>query len=328
MDNRMIRLPVPLLLRSDATASAKVLWMASQLQSPANPAELEVHTGLSRRTIQRALDPAATFSRNSGGPWVKVPAALLRDRSVSAHAKVLYGLLQTTPGFRGQKGHFTYAALCAVTGWGPNTLKRAIAKLKDAHWIRSTQRTRLSPLHFTLGSPALRRALAESVLAERRLKRAQYGGEAIMQEYLSLVVDSTQFIDNARPGFMINPLTGERLEFDRYYEQPSRVAFEFHGAQHFGATAKVTEAQAEEQRIRDLIKAGLCVYEEIRLVVVQTEDLSLQGMIQKIGGLLPLRDLAGREPLIDLLERASMTYQAEAAVARKAARTGANGSAR
>lgn len=57
-----------------------------------------------------------------------------------------------------------------------------------------------------------------------------------MREYLSLLVDSDHFEDNATPGFLVNPLSGEELQYDRFY--PPRVAFEFNnGPQHDGPTA-------------------------------------------------------------------------------------------
>lgn len=56
-----------------------------------------------------------------------------------------------------------------------------------------------------------------------------------MREYLSLMIDSGEFEDNAAPGFLVNPLTDERLQFDRFY--PPGVAFEFNGPQHYGATS-------------------------------------------------------------------------------------------
>lgn len=98
------------------------------------------------------------------------------------------------------------------------------------------------------------------------------------------------------------------------------MAFEFNGAQHYGATAAVSQAQADAQRTRDLIKAGLCLYEGILLILIHEEDLSLQAMIDRLDGRLPMRDLADHEPVIDLLERASLSYQAVANRARRLAR--------
>jgi hypothetical protein len=52
-------------------------------------------------------------------------------------------------------------------------------------------------------------------------------------------------------------------------------------------------------------------------VIIHAVDLSLQGMTDKIGHSMPLRNLSGHEPLIDLLEDASLKYFAAADAARK-----------
>ena len=153
MDNRSIPVPVSLLLDPGQTASMKVVGMALRLHPTASPAELEAQTGLSRHTVLRGL-----AQRPSRGPRVQVPTALLAERAVGAQAKVLYGLLQATPTFRGQSGEFTYASLCSLTKLGRNTLKRAITQLVGAGWVQITQASRLSPIHFTLGSPERRRS--------------------------------------------------------------------------------------------------------------------------------------------------------------------------
>lgn len=316
MNNLAIQVPVSLLLDPDQTASAKVVWMALRLQPDAGPAKLETLTGLCRHTVLRGMRQVQACNRKQGGARVNVPAALLAERAVGAQAKVLYGLLQFTPDCRGQAGQFTYPTLRSFTHLGPNTLKRAIADLVDGKWIRLSQKNRLNPIHFTLGSPELARSREEASAADRRLKRAKHSGEAIMQEYLSMLIDSDQFTDNARPGFLINPITNERLELDRFYP-PAEVAFEFHGAQHDRATGKYSQAQVEAQRLRDLIKAGICVYQGIRLVIVRAKDLSVHRMIKKIGQGMPLKDLTGQEPLIDLLEEASTVYCAAADAAGK-----------
>ncbi|MCL5046440.1 MAG: hypothetical protein M1598_06595, partial [Actinobacteria bacterium] len=41
--------------------------------------------------------------------------------------------------------------------------------------------------------------------------------------------------------------------------------------------------QVAPQQARDLIKQGICVREGIQLVVVPSQDLSLQGMLEKVG---------------------------------------------
>lgn len=309
-----MQVPVSLLLDPDQTASAKVVWMALRLYPTAGPAELEVRTGLSRHTVLSGLGQVTRYKRAPGGPRVHVPGALLADRSVGSQAKVLYGILQTTANFRGQGGQFTFTSLCSLTRLGRNTLKRAMGELVGVGWVQIRQPGRLSPIHFTLGSPERRRSLAEAAMAGRRLKRARFRGEAIMQEYLSLLIDSDHFTDNARPGFLVSPLTGERLELDRFY--PPNVAFEFHGAQHDGATNRFSQAEADAQHVRDLIKAGICLYRGIHLIIIRSEDLSLQGMTRKIGQSMPLRNMAGHEQLVSLLEEVSLSYRASAEASR------------
>lgn len=284
--------------------------MARRLHPNAGPGELELRTGLSRHTVLSGTAQVMACKRPLHGPRVQVPGALLAERAVGAQAKVVYGLLQASPHFREQCGHFTYASLSSLTHLGRNTLKRAIRELVGAGWAQVTQDGRLSPIRFTLGSPERRSSQVEAQAAGRRLRRAKFAGEAIMQEYLSLLVDSDQFTDNARPGFLISPLTGERLELDRYY--PPDVAFEFHGAQHDRATARFSQEEADAQHLRDLIKAGICLYRGIHLVIIRAEDLSLPGMTKKIGKSMQLRNLAGHEPLVDLLEEASLMYRAAA----------------
>jgi hypothetical protein len=303
--NPVVQVPVSLLLDSDQCATTKVVWMAKRLGGASDLKRLTAQTGLSAPTVRRCLGhPLPTPS----GPRVKIPSALLAEQSVGAQAKVLYGILQTTPGFRGHGGAFTYSSLSAFTHLSRNTLRRALTELTGAGWLQVAQANQHSPIHFTLGRPEWRRSLDQAELARRRLKRAKHSGEALMQEYLTLLIDSDQFTDNARPGFLINPLTGERLELDRFY--PPGLAFEFHGAQHDRTTERFTQAEVDAQRLRDLIKAGLCLYSGIQLVIVRAEDLSLQGMIKKVGQAMPLRDLAGHDPLIEMLDGASLSYQA------------------
>lgn len=306
--DRSVQVSVRELLDPDLTASRKVVRIALKFGPTAAPALLQRMTGLSRPTVLQGIRSGGRPGA-SRGPRVRVPVALLADRTVRAQAKVLYGLLQAAPGFRGRRGVFTFASLRAFTGLGLNTIKRAVRELVAARWIKLSQKNRRALIYFALGSPELARSQAEARMAARRLNRAGNGGEAIMQEYLSLLIDSPQFTDNARPGFLINPLTGERLELDRFYPD-AKVGFEFHGLQHDRATDLYTQEQVDEQRLRDLIKGGLCLEHGIHLIVCRAADLTLEGILAKIGRSLPLRTLAGKQPLIDLLEERSLKYRA------------------
>lgn len=306
MNSPLTAVPVSLLLDPDWPPAAKLVWITQNLHPGASQAELERLTGLSRNTVAAGVARVGN-RRPPGGRKVYLPVALLAERALGAQAKVLYGLLQAIA----EEGQFTHSALHESTGLAVNTLKRALTDLVEAGWVHLTPgATRLAPIRFALGNPEQQRRQAEYAVAKRRVKRAENTGEAIMQEYLSLLIDSDQFTDNARPGFLVNPLTGERLELDRYY-MPD-VGFEHNGAQHYRKTGRYTQAQADAQHLRDLIKAGLCLYQGIRLVIVHPEDLTLESMRRKVGQLLPLRDLTGQEQLIDFLEEESFVYRAAA----------------
>lgn len=316
MDQRVVHVPVGRLLDRSQTPARRVVWLALKVQPYASPAMLQRMTGLSRPTVLLGTSQERSAGQTYG-PRVSIQVGLLADRTVRAQAKLLYGILQATPGFRDRHGTFTFASLRRLTGLGLNTLKRSVRELQSAGWLRLRQKNRRAVIRFSLISPGLARGLAERTLAERRLNRAGNGGEAIMQEYLSLLIDSKQFIDNARPGILINPLTGERLELDRFYPL-ANLGFEFQGTQHDRPTAKYNQQQVNEQRLRDLIKGGLCLEHGIHLVVCRASDLSLQGMIAKIGGSMPIRNLEGHQPLIELLEERGLSYRAETAAAEKA----------
>jgi hypothetical protein len=53
---------------------------------------------------------------------------------------------------------------------------------------------------------------------------------------------------------------------------------------------------------------GICLTRKITLVVVRPEDLTLPGMREKVGILLPVRDTTGSELVVGL-ERESREYR-------------------
>lgn len=313
-----IQAPVALLVDWDLTAAAKVLWLTTCL-----PGELTLRAGLAEvtnlhpATVRKHLarleelgwySPVDGPIHGSAGRQVSVPAGLLLDKRVRPQATVLYGLLQTCPGYRDKSGEFTYATLSALAQVSPATVRLAVRELAGACWIQASQANQLAPVRFTLRDPDLERGAAEAAEARRRLEEADYRGEEIMREYLSLLIDSTDFEDNARPGFLVNPLTNERMELDRYY--PGVVGFEFHGPQHFHTTDRFPSATAlAMQQARDLMKEALCARHGVRLVVIRRDDLRLAAMQQKVGSLFPLRDLKGHEQLIETLEAAGKSYR-------------------
>lgn len=296
----MVKAPVLLLLDPDLPATAKVIWLVSQTQ--AHTREIQAATGFARATILRGQALLAAKSWSSE-PTVTLPQELLEDPGVDAQAKVLHGVLK----LRSPSGQFTFAELSTLVGLSPNTLKNAVNGLASAGWLRVTRKNRLAPIFFTLTTPEGEQQREEVDRLRRRIRRAKHTGEAIMREYLSLLVGAQDYEDNAYMSFLRNPFTGEMMQLDRYYRVG--VAFEFNGPQHYESD---DEDELARQKARDHMKRGMCRDAGVALEVVHPEDLSLQGMRRKIGDLLPMRDIKGREALARVLESETWRYLATA----------------
>jgi len=182
-----------------------------------------------------------------------------------------------------------------------------VQALAESRWISIAQENRRAPIWFRLQHADQ----AYKAEVEARLERAGYLGEALMRSFLSLIADTKECEDGARPEFLVNPATGERLELDRYYPL-HRVAFEFNGKQHYIATGPFSKREVAAQRKRDRLKQRICNEKNVKLVVVHAEDLTLRGMLRKVGALLPLRGLRGFKETIRFLNRCGLRYQAAA----------------
>lgn len=320
-----MKVPASVLLAPGFSAAARVIWLASAwVEGDMTTAALAAAGGLTLPTVRRGLAELADAgwvpgARGIPGPTAEMPTALLAARRNGAQAKLVYGVLQSAPGFSRREFSITYQALGNLAQLRHSTLKAALDELIKAGWLRmrATRGKAGAVLHMQMLDPDLYRQRLHVVRVRRRLGRAEFKGEALMREWLSVLVSTEVFADNASPGYLVNPQTGERLHFDRFY--PPGVAWEFNGPQHYGATDWYpSDEEARAQQLRDFVKAGICYYQGITLVVVHTEDLSLDGMRQKVGNVLPLRNLAGPDRggygmLIDYLEQRSRQYQQHAA---------------
>ena len=107
---------------------------------------------------------------------------------------------------------------------------------------------------------------------EKDYNMAANKGEFLMKRHLDLRIHSEEFLDNARPKFLTNPMTDEPLEYDRYYLQG--VAFEFNGLQHSIMTRVHRDENAlREVKTRDLLKRALSEKAQVNLITVMAEDL-------------------------------------------------------
>lgn len=330
-----LQVPVALLLSRELTPAAKAIWIAIRLDEVQrrkrshSPAHLARRVGIARSTVYEGL---AALTRTgwcvehrrrgsrkrqvktqlcpvSSGRCVRLPAELAESlRGMRPQALVCFGLLQALDGFKQGKGAFKWVQLKSVTGLDPRTLKRAVSELAAAGWLTIRQENRLAPVMFTLHHPdmAWRRA------AERRLQKHPHTGQALMQEFLNLIVDSFEFIEDGSTGFLVNPRTQHLMQFDRFYPL-HRVAFEFNGRQHYEETEIFTKGQVSAQRERDRVKRAICAAKGITLVIVHADDLSLEGMRRKVPDVLPKRDLRGFSGTIRHLERVARRYRMAAA---------------
>jgi hypothetical protein len=324
MKTKSIQVPAALLLDPVLTPAAKLVWAAAAM-GPGSSGLLAMRVALTRPTVRTGLARLAAAGWPPGrwtpaGPAgaqppagqtptqpttltknATLPVRLLEDPHIGAPAKLLYGILQLIP------GRFTYAALGALTNTDPRALKAALAQLNQACWVKPQQENKHAPVTYTLLRPPIP---PEVTMAQRRFQRATHKAEALMREFLTLLIDRDDYKDDDAPEFLKNPLTGQPLEADRIY--PPDVIFEYNGPQHYRKTNIYSEQQARIQRARDFIKAGLCADNHVTLVVIHAEDLTLERMQRKVPRHLPRRDLAALGPLSDYLNRTAAEHRENA----------------
>lgn len=320
----MVEVPADLLRDPAVSPHAKLIWLFLRRSGSARPSQLIVGAGMAPHTVRRCLAQltaagwaapapgggAQACVPHTSGHLLQIPAELLAS-GAGVHSRLLYGLLQLLP------GQFTYRELEQLAGVRRHTITRAVADLVRTGFLATKQQHQHAPFEFELllpQAPPAPKPGAGLGGARRRIELAPHKGEQIMREWLSLLVDSRQFEDGAYFGWLINPLTGEQLQLDRFYSHPAPgVGFEFNGRQHDGPTELFpSEEGARQQRARDLMKIGLCCLKGIPVVIVQIDDLSLEGMRRKVGALLPLRDLSGQDRLIRFLQQKSQNHRENA----------------
>ncbi len=232
-----------------------------------------------------------------------IPDVVLLSGDLPALGKILYlALLQKSKG-SGGVCTLTIQQLCKLTHLSRDTVRKNLELLTQAGLI-----TPLGNSRYRVKDESAAAWVSLRAQVVLRLEAATYRGEQLMRELLSACVDSERFQDGARLGFMTNPLTGQILEFDRLYLDG--VAFEFQGAQHYAPTSKYPNSEeARKRRALDLIKRGLCDENGIKLVTVNREDLSVEGILKKIGNLLPLRPGIEGNPVVKYLEQECKAYR-------------------
>lgn len=227
---------------------------------------------------------------------------VLQDKSIKPVAKYIYLAMQVIHSE-------SLGDLARKAGVSRQAVSRAIKHLAANGWakvIRQQRRQVPVPLVAKPVQERLARRLIDAFEA------APHKGEFLMKAWLDVLVASDDYLDNARPDFLMNPLTGDPLEFDRFYS--AGVAFEFHGPQHYGPTPLYPgDEKFREAKLRDIIKLGLSAERGIVLVTVTLGDLSLSGMTAVIPQVLPRAEVDKEGPLVRTLEQLSNQYRARAA---------------
>ncbi|MGI6643587.1 MAG: MarR family transcriptional regulator [Bacillota bacterium] len=184
------------------------------------------------------------------------------------------------------------------------TVSIHVRALKDAGWVVYTEGRRLCPTE----PPEVRKRKA--CWFKQVLPMKPFIGEFLSFSWLDELIPCLDYVDHARPSLLTNPVTGQPMEYDRFYPR-YRKAFENQGLQHFGPTYKYPDPkQAKEQRLRDWAKLGMSHWNDIELVTITWRDLSLRGMSNKIPKDLPRRPINPKDPYIQCLEQESAKYRA------------------
>ncbi len=232
-----------------------------------------------------------------------LPELLLGDRTISPPAKFLYVAMEVY-----QPDSLT--ALAKLTGLSQPYVSQLCDQLSKNGWILrvkdGSKRIPLPSIPYPVQDQMVRELLAAFNVSPLK-------GEFLMRKWLDYLIMCDDYMDNARPEFLKNPLTGEKLELDRHYPE-HRVGFEHHGPQHFGLTKQHSELDKfNELRSHDLMKAGLCRENGVTLVILTADDLTLDRLLKVIPDHMPKRHVDPKGPYVAALERLSADYKASIA---------------
>lgn len=228
-----------------------------------------------------------------------VPKALARDKDLPELAIRVYLALQ-------QERFSSIAKLAEAIGTCRNRVSRAVRVLIRKGWgaCISCEHSR-SKVIVTTWPVSVETKIADLIKSDK--ENVALLGQWLMWNWLDVLVDLLDYLDNSRPDWLRNAQTGYRMELDREYRSP-RVAFEFQGKQHFRPTQAYPDEETQiKQRLRDDQKVGVCLRNGVRLVEVTHEDLTLKGMLKKAEG-LPLRHYRANGPIIKTIGQLSDSH--------------------
>ncbi|NPV78935.1 MAG: hypothetical protein HPY52_01480 [Firmicutes bacterium] len=238
----------------------------------------------------------------------------MQDTRIGSQAIHLYLLIE-------QMRPDSLSELSRISGISRDSVREQCKILVETGWLVSNVKHGRKILSTTMPSQT-QEAFARRLKEDR--EDTKYVGEFLMKKWLDVLVDSDDFLDNARPPFLTSPSTAQQLEYDRYYRKG--VAFEYNGRQHYETTPQFPHEDAlQEGRLRDHIKVSLSQKNGIALVQITEDDLNLENMRAKIPDRLRLRMIHKDGPYIRMLTRLSEEYVANCRRARLREQKGKNG---
>jgi hypothetical protein len=204
--------------------------------------------------------------------------------------------------------------LAAKSGVSWHRAGKAVKKLAVTGWMKpADRRGHLLPI-VAIPEPVQLR-LANELRSLYDL--APYRGEFLMKYYLTMRIHSCDFVENAHPEFLINPLTGARLEYDMFY-RAACVAYEFNGPQHLGEVIHSTDEQAvKEQLMRDAFKRTLSTQHHISLIEVNASTVTPNELEKLIPPDVPRRPIDPDGMLHKTLVKLATDHANKAARARR-----------
>ena len=196
---------------------------------------------------------------------------------LSTDVKV-YGVLWNRPGH-------SMRATARESGMPYETFRSAARRLVATGWAYEV---RLA--NGTAVIPWMPLGVEESfvTLLSRMRDGIQYRGEWLMRCLLDLLLRRPDYIDNARPEWLVTGDGSGRLELDRWYYPPICLRVSRAATLPVGYLYTATADQLLERQRLDSIKAELCEAEGIQLISVYASDLSLERM-ELLAGPRPCR---------------------------------------
>jgi hypothetical protein len=228
--------------------------------------------------------------------------ALLADRSLSFTQRSLYLFSLACTAQSGSE-------LADKVGLSPSSVFRHCRRLREREWMELLGSVRrFCPV--ALIPRACQKKMVDAL--EEAYRLAPGKGEFLLKRNLDLWVRSEEFVDNARPAFLVNPRTKKPLEYDRWYYRIG-VAVEFNGPQHATTTAAhPSEEELIEVKTRDLIKKALSTEANVMLITVRAEDLEHTAFEKLLPDSLPRNRVDKNGPYCRALALLCANYAAAA----------------